>query len=110
MQTTSGMIAVVAGAGAVVVAGPAVVVGAAEVGAAVISGAAVVRATVVGATVDSLAESEELPQAAATKTRLPTTAIAAPKRNFILNPLPGRSHRTGESVELSTLRFFGTVY
>ena len=106
MQTTSGIIA------GTVVAGAAVVGGAVGAGAAVISGAAVVGASVgiavVGATVDSLALSEELPQAAATKTRLAHTAKAEQKRNFILNPLPGCSHRTGDSDEPSTLRFFGT--
>ena len=103
MQTTSGMIA------GTVVAGAAVVGGAV---ATVISGAAVVGAsvgaTVVGATVDSLAESDDPLQAPATKIKLVHTAIAAPKRNFILNPLPGRSHRTGKSGEPSTLLFFGT--
>jgi hypothetical protein len=78
------------------------------VGGAVGAGAAVVGATVaatavvgavVGAAVDSLAESEEPPQAPATKMLLVHTAIAAQKRNFILNPLPGCSHRTVESGE-----------
>jgi hypothetical protein len=86
-----------------VAAGAAVVGGAVGAGAAVV-GAAVVGATVVGATVAatavvSVAESEELPHAPVTKTRLPATAIAALARNFILNPLPRCSHRTGEASE-----------
>ena len=90
MQTTSGMIA------GTVVAGAAVVGGAVGAGAAVV-GATVVGATVAATAVVSVAESEELPHAPVTKTRLPTTAIAALARNFILNPLPGCSHRTGEA-------------
>jgi hypothetical protein len=81
-----------------VVAGAAVVGGAVGAGAAVV-GATVAATAVVGAAVDSLAESEEPPQAPATKMLLVHTAIAAQKRNFILNPLPGCSHRTVESDE-----------